>query len=106
LERNGSNVGSANRRKKTYEVPDVRVALYEAVGSFAAAVRTGGGKFLGGDKPGAVDFNVYGILRSAESCQTERDMLASCADIHPWYDAMNDAVGPSKAVNLDAVKRG
>mmetsp|Transcript_59748 Transcript_59748/g.118388 ORF Transcript_59748/g.118388 Transcript_59748/m.118388 type:complete len:401 (+) Transcript_59748:67-1269(+) len=96
----------ANRRKKTYEVPDVRVALYEAVGSFAAAVRTGGGRFLGGDKPGAVDFNVYGILRSAEACQTERDLLASCADIHPWYDAMNEVVGPSKAVNLDAVKRG
>lgn len=96
----------ANRRKKTYGVPDVRVALYEAVGSFAAAVRTGGGRFLGGDKPGAVDFNVYGILRSAEACQTERDMLASCTDIHPWYDAMNEVVGPSKAVNLDAVKRG
>jgi len=96
----------ANRRKKTYEVPDVRLALYEAVNSFAAAVRTGGGRFLGGDKPGAVDFNVYGILRSAEACQTERDLLASCADIHPWYDAMNEVVGPSKATNLDAVKRG
>jgi len=96
----------AKARKKKFEVSDERTALYEAVGAFAGAVEAGGGRFLGGEKPGAVDFNVYGILRSAEACQTERDMLERCPDIHPWYNSMREAVGPSQAVNVDVVKRG
>lgn len=96
----------AKSRKKKFEVKDERAALYEAVGAFASAVRDGGGPFLGGERPGTVDFNVYGILRSAEACQTERDMLEFCPDIHPWYNSMTEAVGPSCAVNKDTVKRG
>lgn len=96
----------AKLRKSKYAVPDVRVALYEACNSFADAVTAGGGEFMGGAQPGAVDFNVYGILRSTEGCQTERDLLASCPAIVPWYTAMQQLVGPSKAVNKDSVKRG
>lgn len=93
-------------RKRKFGVADEREALYEAVQFFAGAVKTGGGPFLGGAKPGAVDFNVYGILRSAEGCQTERDLFACCADILPWYDAMKEVVGPSCASNVEAVQRG
>jgi len=96
----------AKSRKRKFGVADERTALYEALDAFAAAVKAGGGPFMGGDKPGAVDFNVYGILRSAESCQTERDVLAQCPGILPWYGSMREAVGPSCASNADAVQRG
>lgn len=98
--------GVAKVRKRKFKVEDERLALYEALEHFAAAVDRGGCQFLGGSKPGAVDFNVYGILRSAESCQTERDMLDNCKKILPWYNAMSELVGPSCAVNAGDVKRG
>eukprot|EP00933_Yihiella_yeosuensis_P019986 TRINITY_DN1610_c2_g2_i3.p1 TRINITY_DN1610_c2_g2~~TRINITY_DN1610_c2_g2_i3.p1 ORF type:complete len:376 (-),score=76.89 TRINITY_DN1610_c2_g2_i3:87-1154(-) len=81
----------AKMRKRKFEVPDERVALYEACDAFASAVKTGGKSFLGGDRPGAVDFNVYGILRSTEACQTERDLAADCPSLTPWYDVMKAA---------------
>lgn len=96
----------ARSRKKKYEVADVRVALYEACELFGDAVQKGGGRFLCGDKPGAPDFNVYGILRSTEGCQTERDIFQNCTLIKPWWDAMNEAVGPSQALNKESVQRG
>lgn len=94
--------GVAKSRKRKFGVPDERVALYEAVDAFAGAVRAGGGRFAGGQRPGAVDFNVYGILRSAEACQTERDIFKHCPGILPWYEGMREAVGPSCAVNAGA----
>jgi len=96
----------AKYRKRKYEVPDERAALYEACDCFAAAVSTGGSRFLSGEQPGAVDFNVYGILRSAEACQTERDLMQSCPSILPWYSAMEGSVGESQASNARTVKRG
>lgn len=98
--------GVAKSRKRKFTVTDERAALYEAVDTFAVAVRSGGGRFLGGQRPGAVDFNVFGILRSAEGCQTERDLLEHCAGILPWYGAMQEAVGPSSATNVASVRRG
>eukprot|EP00747_Dinoflagellata_sp_TGD_P166109 gnl/TRDRNA2_/TRDRNA2_188384_c0_seq1.p1 gnl/TRDRNA2_/TRDRNA2_188384_c0~~gnl/TRDRNA2_/TRDRNA2_188384_c0_seq1.p1 ORF type:complete len:393 (-),score=70.88 gnl/TRDRNA2_/TRDRNA2_188384_c0_seq1:142-1257(-) len=98
--------GVANFRKSKYDVPDVRQALYEAVSIVAEAVKCGGGRFLGGAHPGEADFNVYGILRSAEACATERDMLEHCPCILPWYDAMRAEVGPSCALNAQSIKRG
>lgn len=98
--------GVAKLRKRKYGVEQERAALYEALDLFASAVGSGGGRFLGGDRPGAVDFNVYGILKSAEGCQTERDFMASCPSIMPWYHAMADAVGPSMASNAKSVQRG
>lgn len=98
--------GVAKARKRKFKVADERAALYEALEHFAAAVERGGSPFMGGARPGAVDFNVYGILRSTESCQTERDMLEQCAKILPWWTAMQDLVGPSCAVNVGDVKRG
>jgi len=98
--------GVAKSRKKKFQVPDEREALYEAIELFASAVKAGGGAFMGGKTPGAVDFNVYGILRSAECCQTERDFFEKCPNLWPWYTAMQEAVGPSMAGNKDSVKRG
>lgn len=98
--------GVSKARKRKFEIADERVALYEALVAFAEAVKGGGGRFLGGRRPGAVDFNVYGILRSAEGCQTERDMFEHCPDILPWYNSMQEAVGPSCAVNAGSIKRG
>jgi len=97
--------GVARSRKKKYEIADVRAALYEALEEFSAGVRAGGGRFLGGQRPGAVDFNVFGILRSAEACQTERDMLEQCPGIVPWYRAMMEEVGPSTATSPAAVQQ-
>lgn len=98
--------GVAKSRKRKFGVADERAALYEAVDSFAEAVQSGGGRFMGGDRPGAVDFNVFGILRSAESCQTERDVLQHCRAVLPWYASMVEVVGPSCAVNAGSVQRG
>merc|ERR1712060_359538 len=94
----------AKSRTKKYKVENQRAALYEALDAFAAAVKEGGGSFMGGSKPGVVDFNVYGILRSAEGMQTERDVYAECPGILPWYDAMHEAIGPSCAKNQ--IQRG
>jgi len=96
----------AKNRKKKFGVPDERAALFESLDLFASAVSSGGGKFLGGDKPGAVDFNVYGIMRSTEGCQTERDFTEQCKGILPWWSAMNEVVGPCLATNANAVQRG
>mmetsp|Transcript_35092 Transcript_35092/g.74657 ORF Transcript_35092/g.74657 Transcript_35092/m.74657 type:complete len:356 (-) Transcript_35092:199-1266(-) len=96
----------ARSRKKKYEIPDERQALYESLEHFASAVAAGEGAFFGGSKPGAVDFNVYGILRSTEGCQTERDFQDNCEKIMPWWNAMNKVVGPSQAANKDSVHRG
>mmetsp|Transcript_64523 Transcript_64523/g.120058 ORF Transcript_64523/g.120058 Transcript_64523/m.120058 type:complete len:365 (-) Transcript_64523:113-1207(-) len=96
----------AKRRKKKYEVEDARQAMYEACNLLAESAAHGKGKFLGGDKPGAADFNAYGILRAAEGCQTERDIASSCPSIAPWFDAMREIVGPSCALNAGDIKRG
>lgn len=96
----------AKSRKKKFGVADERFALYEACAAFAESVQVGGGRFLGGSKPGAVDFNVYGILRSAEATQTERDLFANCPSILAWYKDMNASVGSSQAVNIASIKRG
>lgn len=96
----------AKSRKRKFEVGDERAALGEAVDEFARAVNLGGGQFLGGSKPGAVDFNVYGILKSTEGCTTERHIFENCKSIVPWYAAMSKVVGPSCAQNLGDVKRG
>jgi len=98
--------GVAKVRRRQSGVEDERGALYEALECFAAAVRSGGAPFLGGSRPGAADFNVYGVLRSTESFQTERDWLENCQGILPWYRAMESAVGPSSATNFGCVKRG
>lgn len=98
--------GLAKARKRKYGVDDERAALFEAVETFAGAVERGGGPFLGGERPGAVDFNVYGILRSAEACQTERDVFEGCPRILPWYGSMRKVVGPSCAMNATDAKRG
>lgn len=92
----------ANRRTKKYKVENPRAALYEALDAFAVAVKEGGGSFMGGSKPGVVDFNVYGILRSAEGMQTERDVYAECPSILKWYDAMHEVIGTSCAKNPTA----
>jgi len=91
--------GVAQSRKRKYGILDVRKALFEAVDSFSSAVEAGGGEFIGGSKPGAVDFNVFGILRSAEACQTERDIFENCPSVRPWYSAMSKVVGKSCATN-------
>lgn len=98
--------GVSKARKRKFAIADERAALFEALDSFAHAVKLGRGPFLGGSRPGAVDFNVFGILRSAEGCQTERDMFENCPSIMPWYDAMQEVVGPSCAVNAGCVQRG
>jgi len=43
--------------------------------------------FLGGEKPSAADFNVFGVLRSLESFTTEQLMLEKTR-IGPWYNRM------------------
>lgn len=96
----------AKSRKRSFEVGDERAALGEAVDQFARAVHLGGGQFLGGSRPGAVDFNVYGILKSTEGCTTERFIFEHCKSIAPWYAAMSETVGPSCAQNRGDVKRG
>lgn len=93
-------------RKRTFEISDERAALGEAIDEFVKAVLLGGGQFLGGSRPGAVDFNVYGILKSTEGCTTERHILENCKSIVPWYTAMSEVVGSSCAQNLGDVKRG
>lgn len=98
--------GVAKARQRKWAIEDERAALYEAAELFADAVREGGGPFFAGPRPGRVDFNVYGILRSTESFQTERDLVANCKAILPWYEAMHEAVGSSKAQNLGEVVRG
>eukprot|EP00927_Polykrikos_kofoidii_P042585 TRINITY_DN3659_c0_g1_i1.p1 TRINITY_DN3659_c0_g1~~TRINITY_DN3659_c0_g1_i1.p1 ORF type:complete len:366 (-),score=45.92 TRINITY_DN3659_c0_g1_i1:204-1301(-) len=96
----------AKSRKRKFGVADERLALYESVDAFAEAVKSGGGRFLGGERPGTADFNVFGILKSAEGCQTERDFLEKCSSILPWYNSMVEVVGPSCAKNADSVTRG
>jgi len=93
-------------RKRKFAVEDERKALYESLEAFTEEVKRGGGSFLSGSKPGAVDFNVYGILRSTESCQTEKDMLRDCAAIAPWWDAMNKVVGESCGTHSKSITRG
>jgi len=98
--------GVAKSRKRKYEIADERLALYEALDDFAHAVEAGGAPFMAGARPGSIDFNVYGIIRSAEGCQTERDILSNCICIRPWFDAMVEACGASAAINPDDVQRG
>jgi len=98
--------GVAMRRKSKYDISDVRAALFEALEEYAGAVQAGGGKFLGGKKPGSVDFNVFGILRSTESTQTERDIMEKCPAIVPWFTSMMEVVGPSCAINAGDIHRG
>lgn len=98
--------GVAKAKKRKFGISDERAALYEACETFASAVDKGGKPFLAGDQPGAADFNVYGVLKSTESCQTERDILANCQGLLPWWGSMEKVVGPTQAVNVSDVKRG
>jgi microsomal prostaglandin-E synthase 2 len=93
-------------RKSKYKVKDERGALYEACNEYSEAVKAKGSTFLGGEKPGLADFNVYGILRSVESFTTERDLFQNCPAVWTWYQAMSQTVGPSCAVNASDIKRG
>jgi len=98
--------GVSKARRRRFAVADERAALYEAADTFALAVQRGGGPFLGGERPGAADFNTYGVLRSAEGCLTERDLMEQCPAILPWYSSMRKAVGPTRATNASSVQRG
>jgi len=71
-------------RTRKYKLEDARSPFFEAVEMVAEEAKDG---FLGGAKPSAADFNVFGVLRSLESFTTERLMLEN-TKIGPWYSRM------------------
>jgi glutathione S-transferase len=71
-------------RTRKYKLEDARSPFFEAVDMVAEEAKDG---FLGGEKPSAADFNVFGVLRSLESFTTERLMLEH-TKIGPWYRRM------------------
>uniref|UniRef100_A0A0G4GUM1 Prostaglandin E synthase 2 n=1 Tax=Chromera velia CCMP2878 TaxID=1169474 RepID=A0A0G4GUM1_9ALVE len=94
----------ARKRRKKYEVENrEREAMWGAVRQFVQEVERRGGVFLGGAQPGEGDFAVFGILRSIEGFQCEREMFQK-TEVAGWYRRMQAAVGESSALNF--VQRG
>jgi microsomal prostaglandin-E synthase 2 len=71
-------------RNRKYKLEDARGTFLESVDMVADAVGTG---FIGGDRPSAADFNVFGVLRSLESFTTEKIMFER-TKIGPYYERM------------------
>lgn len=88
----------AKRSKKKYGIEDERVALYEALDSWVAAV--GDKQFLGGSEPNMADLSLFGVIRSVVGLDTF-DALLQNTSIEPWFTRMTKAVGPSSRIRSD-----
>jgi microsomal prostaglandin-E synthase 2 len=90
----------AGKRRSRFNVNkgDERDSLYTAMKMFIADGLDGGSKtFLGGDRPNKADFNVYGVIRSTEGFDTQRDLFEKVPEIRVWYEAMRGVCGESTA---------
>lgn len=88
----------AKRSKKKYGIEDERLALYDALDSWVAAV--GDKQFLGGNEPNMADLSLFGVIRSVVGLDTF-DAVMQNTSIEPWFTRMTNAVGPSSRIRSD-----
>ena len=82
----------AKRLKKRHGLkPDVRQSLYDETNVWLKAVKSRGGRFLGGQQPNLADLAVYGALSAIEGCDAFLDLCAN-TNVKPWFDSVKSAV--------------
>ena len=98
-------VAGSRRAKLGINKGEEREALYEAIKMFIKSLH--GNKFLGGSTPNKADLNVFGVMRSIEGFDSQKDLFANVPEFRIWYKDMIAAVGPSMAVDHEnAGQRG
>jgi microsomal prostaglandin-E synthase 2 len=93
-------VAGKRREKFKVEAGDERRKLYEAMSMMVKeGLEEMEKPFIGGVRPNKADFNVYGVIRSTEGFDTQKDLFENVPEVKVWYNKMQAVCGSSMAVN-------